>query len=68
MRRIIALALTSLAAVSFTGCGRPAGDKAGQRPATAVEVEPVRRETVARTVQLLGTLQGESQVTVMSKV
>jgi len=60
--------LTLLLVVVLVGCKGMKQGRAEGQSATAVRVELVRRATVTRTIQLLGTLQGERQVMVFSKV
>ena len=59
-----------LIAASLTGCSESAKGAEGgtrERPAKAVDTEPVRRETVNRTVNVSGTLAAENEVTVSSQ-
>jgi multidrug efflux pump subunit AcrA (membrane-fusion protein) len=65
---MIAFTLTTIAAAGLVGCRGPGPARTDERIATAVRVETVSRTTVTRTIQLLGTLQGESQVMVTSRV
>lgn len=65
LRNSLAL-LTASAALLATGCGRPQA-KAETRLPPAVTVHTVARGPVTRTVQLLGTLQGEAQAMALPK-
>ena len=63
---LIALAL----AVTLAGCSESAQSAEGparERPAKAIDTEPVRREAVNRTVNISGTLAAENEVTVSSQ-
>jgi len=54
------------AAAVMAGCGpREAGP---QRTVQSVAFETVRRQTVTRTVSLIGSVQGDEQATAMSKI
>ena len=59
----------SIAIALLAGCGGAGGrGKQEERLVQSVEVYSVRLDTVVRTVQLLGTLQGDQQATAMSKI
>jgi len=63
---LIALSL----AVTLAGCSESAQSAEGparERPAKAIDTEPVRREAVNRTVNISGTLAAENEVTVSSQ-
>lgn len=60
---ILMVALALLA-----GCGKPGKSKAEERQAVAVAVVTADTGTVIRSTNLVGTLVGEQQVTVMPKV
>jgi RND family efflux transporter MFP subunit len=67
--RIQALVALALAA-TLTGCSESAKGAEGgtrERPAKAVDTEPVKREAVNRTVNVSGTLAAENEVTVSSQ-
>lgn len=57
-------------AAVVTGCADPSAEQAGRpkQPAKAVKTEPVRQESVRRTLEVVGTLAAEDQVTVSSEV
>ena len=63
----VLLALTL--ATTLAGCSEPATSAEGtrERPAKAVDTEPVRREAVNRTVNVSGTLAAETDVTLSSQ-
>src|SRR5262245_15631109 len=66
----IQLLLVLPVAAALAGCSQPANGAGGptkQRPAKAIDTEPVRRETVNRTVNVSGTLAAENEVTVSSQ-
>jgi multidrug efflux pump subunit AcrA (membrane-fusion protein) len=57
-------------AITLAGCSEPtrgAENGTNQPPARAIDVEPVKREDVKRTVNVTGTLAAENQVTVSSQ-
>jgi multidrug efflux pump subunit AcrA (membrane-fusion protein) len=57
-------------AAALAGCSQPAKGAEGstpERPAKTVDTEPVRRESVNRTVNITGTLAAENEVTVSSQ-
>ena len=56
----------TIAAIALTGC-RQTGER-GERALQSVAFETVARQTVTRTVGLLGTVQGEQQATAMPKI
>ncbi|MFO7675650.1 MAG: efflux RND transporter periplasmic adaptor subunit [bacterium] len=64
--RKLTTALLVLAGVVLVGCG-PQG-KGRERTIQSVAFETVRRQTVTRTIGLLGTVQGEKQATALSKI
>lgn len=64
-RTIIAV---SMAFALLAGCGKPGKGKAEERQAVAVAVVTADTGTVIRSTNLVGTLVGEQQVTVMPKV
>jgi multidrug efflux pump subunit AcrA (membrane-fusion protein) len=67
--RIQALLALALAA-TVAGCSQPANGAEGgarERPAKAVDTEPVKREAVNRVVNVSGTLAAENEVTVSSQ-
>jgi multidrug efflux pump subunit AcrA (membrane-fusion protein) len=67
MHRLSTVTLTLLAAALITtGCGPRGRDET--RAVQSVAVEPARRATVTRTTILIGTVVGETQATVMSKI
>jgi RND family efflux transporter MFP subunit len=66
VRVLLALALAATAA----GCSQTANGAEGakrERPAKAIDTEPVKREAVNRTVNVSGTLAAEIEVTVSSQ-
>jgi membrane fusion protein (multidrug efflux system) len=71
--RTVLLGLTAVATAAITlalaGCGNMGkGKTAGEKKqAVSVAVIPVERNTVTRSVQLLGTLEGEQQANAMPK-
>jgi multidrug efflux pump subunit AcrA (membrane-fusion protein) len=65
MRKFTAAVLV-LAGVALVGCG-PQG-KGRERTIQSVAFETVHRQTVTRTIGLLGTVQGEKQAMAMSKI
>jgi multidrug efflux pump subunit AcrA (membrane-fusion protein) len=65
MRRILTAVLV-LATVALVGCGPQGG--ARERSLQSVAFETVRRQTVTRTIGLLGTVEGEKQATAVSKL
>ena len=63
---LLALAL----ATTVAGCSQSANGAEGgtrERPATAIDTEPVKRESVNRVVNVSGTLAAENEVTVSSQ-
>lgn len=66
MKKLIKLTLAILLVTVAIGCG--GGRKQASAPPPAVTVVPAERGTVSRSIQLLGTLQGEEQVMVYSKI
>lgn len=68
MTRTAAILLTAIIAAGLPGCRMRPKARATERTTIAVRVEPVQQATVTRTIQLLGTLQGENQVIVTSKI
>ncbi|MEO0079348.1 MAG: efflux RND transporter periplasmic adaptor subunit [candidate division WOR-3 bacterium] len=67
MKRISKLLLVTVGLLSMMGCRMANRSRAQGKPVPAVRVALVQRTTVVRTVQLLGTLQGEQQVMVFPK-
>jgi multidrug efflux pump subunit AcrA (membrane-fusion protein) len=67
MRLSRPLAAVLAAGLLVAGCSRPRA-KTETRLATAVAIREVTRATVTRTVQLLGTLQGEQQAMALPKI
>ncbi|MEO0081796.1 MAG: efflux RND transporter periplasmic adaptor subunit [candidate division WOR-3 bacterium] len=65
MSRVLTLAII---VIVFSPACRPQREKQETRLAQAVAVITVQKTTVRRTIQLLGTLEGERQVMAMSKV
>jgi multidrug efflux pump subunit AcrA (membrane-fusion protein) len=65
MRRILTAVLV-LAVIALVGCGPQGGGK--ERTIQSVAFETVRRQTVTRTIGLLGTIEGQKQATAMSKI
>ena len=66
IQALLALAL----ATTVAGCSQPANGAEGgtrERPAKAVDTEPVKREAVNRVVNVSGTLAAENEVTVSSQ-
>jgi RND family efflux transporter MFP subunit len=66
IQALLALALVTTVA----GCSQPANGAEGgtrERPAKAVDTEPVKREAVNRVVNVSGTLAAENEVTVSSQ-
>jgi multidrug efflux pump subunit AcrA (membrane-fusion protein) len=66
LRALLALTL----ATTLAGCSEPATGAEGgtrERPAKAIDTEPVRREAVNRTVNVSGTLAAENEVTVSAQ-
>uniref|UniRef100_A0A7C4GHQ7 Efflux RND transporter periplasmic adaptor subunit n=1 Tax=candidate division WOR-3 bacterium TaxID=2052148 RepID=A0A7C4GHQ7_UNCW3 len=61
------LLIPALCVALAVGCGPGRREKKTTRPAPAVEVATVRLDTVLRTVQLLGTIQGEEQALALPK-
>ena len=64
-RTIIAV---SMALALLAGCGKPGKGKSEERQAVAVAVVTADTGTVIRSTNLIGTLVGDQQVTVMPKV
>ena len=63
---LLAIALvTTLAGCSQSANGAEGGTR--ERPAKAVDTEPVKRESINRTVNVSGTLAAENEVTVSSQ-
>lgn len=62
------LVLLSVLLLTSGGCSGGQGKKAKEAIPPAVAVVTVERGTVSRSIQLLGVLQGEKQVTVFSKI
>ena len=58
----------SIALALLVGCGKPGKGKTEERQAVAVAVVTADTGTVIRSTNLIGTLVGEQQVTVMPKV
>lgn len=58
----------SIALALLAGCGTPGKGKAEERQAVAVAVVTADTGTVIRSTNLIGTLVGEQQVTVMPKL
>lgn len=65
MRRILTAVLV-LTVIALVGCGPQGGGR--ERTIQSVAFEAVRRQTVTRTIGLLGTIEGEKQATAMSKI
>jgi RND family efflux transporter MFP subunit len=66
----IAALLTLCLSITVAGCSESATGEGGasrERPAKPVDTEPVRRESVNRTVNVTGTLAAENEVTVSSQ-
>jgi multidrug efflux pump subunit AcrA (membrane-fusion protein) len=66
IQALLALAL----ATTVAGCSQPANGAEGgtrERPAKAIDTEPVKRESVNRVVNVSGTLAAENEVTVSSQ-
>src|SRR5438105_198494 len=63
-------AFVMLLAVALTGCSKSEQARAQTRSPAAkvVEAEPVRQETVQRSVEVIGTLAALDEVTVSSEV
>ena len=55
---------------AIAGCADPSAEQAGgpKKAAKAVKAEAVRQESVRRTLDVVGTLAAEDQVTVSSEV
>jgi len=69
MKNLSALLITTIALFLAAGCGSTAGKgKKEARAVQSVEVYTVKLDTVVRTVQLLGTLQGDQQAMAMPKI
>ncbi len=67
MNRIHRIAcLAAVAALAATSCAPSAGGQ--EKKLQSVAAATVRRQTVTRTVRLIGTVQGDRQATVMSKI
>src|SRR3989442_4841112 len=68
VRRLPLLALTGCAVLAVN-CSPSQSVQASRReaPAKAVQVEAVREETVRRTIEVVGTLAAEDEVTVSSQ-
>ena len=68
----VALILVVLCAVAAgtAGCADPSAEQAGgpKQAAKQVKTEAVRQESVRRTLEVVGTLAAEDQVTVSSEV
>src|SRR5262245_218396 len=66
---LMLVGLLTLAPV-MAGCSDSRAEQAGgpQPPAKSVKTEPVRQESVRRTLEVVGTLAAEDQVTVSSEV
>jgi membrane fusion protein (multidrug efflux system) len=62
-----AAAAAVCAAALLAGCNRAGGGKTEQRQTVSVAVVTVGRSTVTRSIQLLGTLEGEQQANAMPK-
>jgi len=69
MKNLSALLITTLALFVAAGCRSTSGkQKKEDRAVQSVEVHTVKLDTVVRTVQLLGTLQGDQQAMAMPKI
>jgi multidrug efflux pump subunit AcrA (membrane-fusion protein) len=71
-REPVPLLLALSLAVTLAGCSEPgaakgADDGTRERPAKAIDTEPVRRDPVNRTVNVSGTLAADNQVTISSQ-
>jgi multidrug efflux pump subunit AcrA (membrane-fusion protein) len=66
---LIAVVLCTLAA-ALSGCADSSAEQDGgkKQPAKAVKTEAVRQESVRRTLEVVGTLAAEDQVTISSEV
>lgn len=66
---LILVVLSPIAAV-LTGCADPSAEQAGgpKKAAKPIKTEAVRQESVRRTLEVVGTLAAEDQVTVSSEV
>lgn len=59
--------ICTIALLSAVGCSRGRKNRTDTKLPPAVEVEPVRIDTVVRSVQLLGVVQGEEQALALPK-
>jgi RND family efflux transporter MFP subunit len=59
----------AVAGAALTGCSRTAAGKTGGRPESAktIKVEAVRQEQLRRSIEVVGTLAAEDEVTVASQ-
>ena len=67
MNRLCALALICSAAVAGCSKAAPPGGRARDEAPRVVQVEAVREEQVNRSVEVVGTLAGQDQVTIASQ-
>jgi len=69
MTHLRTLLITAVAVLLAAGCGGAGGKgKKEERVVQSVEVHTVKLDTVVRTVQLLGTLQGDQQAMALPKI